>query len=658
MSVPPSLSHACHCINPHCWQPYPQVWGQKTCRTCGANLRLNTRYLPLKRLHTSEHVHVYAAYDRTTGTERILRVLVDPTPARLEAFHREAVVLASLYHRGLPRVEVGGYFKTEVVRPEACILPCLITEKIEGISFQAILEKYPQGCSETWVLDWLKQAVVILEKLHKRRVFHGHLNLSSLVIRRGGGPPQLAIADLGFPAPSHQSESTQPSGGYSPPEQLQGGAMNPTTDFYALGRLCIHLLTGRNPALLDDPVTKQPHWRPKVRVSPALADLLDHLVEPFPHLRPTTAAEILAAIGRIPTKAPPSKLDTHIGEQTQITSSTSAATYSGATTSNYSGITRLAGPSTTGLNNQPRSTSPTRSPSRSHTQVGHQSRHRSTARPIASSGGRSSSSTAPTLMTVGPRRVETYRETKSRASSGTLYALWDGAITQASEVWEQSLHISLVIARIVLIGSLSGSLAAAIGFWITYWSPLTPHIAAFFAYQLASPHMPLVLLPAVVVFSIAGVGTTWGLTLTQQAELDHQLWKQRFMGGLGYGIAWILWQWATPGIPLEQAIARLTSIAALGVVISLGARHNLLTQAIVVVAGTYATFSNLVSFALWQPSFFLNLFPSAQMSPLNDATFWSAVNFFGLLGLVLSFWLGFSYYIGLPLLDRLGRLWR
>jgi hypothetical protein len=262
-------------------------------------------------------------------------------------------------------------------------------------------------------------------------------------------------------------------------------------------------------------------------------------------------------------------------------------------------------------------------------------------------------------MTVGQHRPHAYGDVSAPQSrfDGRPTFL-ERAIAQANDVWEQSLHISLVIARIMLLGGISGSLAAAIGFWVTYWSPLTQHIAAFFAYQLASPYMPLVLLPALLVFGLAGLGTTWGLTLTQQVELDHQLWKQRFMGGLGYGIAWITWQWATPGIPLDQAIARLASVAALCMVISLGTRHNLLTQAIVVILGTYATFSHLVGSALWKPGFFLNLFPSAQGLILNEATFWSTVNFFGLLGLVLSFWLGFSYYIAVPLLERLGRLGR
>jgi hypothetical protein len=67
------------------------------------------------------------------------------------------------------------------------------------------------------------------------------------------------------------------------------------------------------------------------------------------------------------------------------------------------------------------------------------------------------------------------------------------------------------------------------------------------------------------------------------------------------------------------------------------------------------TFTHLVGSTLWKPGYFLHLFPASTVFNPNEVTFWSTVNFFGLLGLVLSFWMGFSYFIAVPMLERLGR---
>jgi hypothetical protein len=89
------------------------------------------------------------------------------------------------------------------------------------------------------------------------------------------------------------------SPGYSPPEQIVGAAVGPPADFYALGRTCIHLLTGIYPAELEDPMTGELQWRHRISVSSPFAELLDQMVENEFRDRPQTATDIQTYLFRI-----------------------------------------------------------------------------------------------------------------------------------------------------------------------------------------------------------------------------------------------------------------------------------------------------------------------------------------------------------------------
>lgn len=65
------------------------------------------------------------------------------------------------------------------------------------------------------------------------------------------------------------------SAGYSPIEQLNGQAV-PQSDFFALGRTIIYLLTGKHPSELYDSHIDELNWRQRVsEVSPEFADVVD-----------------------------------------------------------------------------------------------------------------------------------------------------------------------------------------------------------------------------------------------------------------------------------------------------------------------------------------------------------------------------------------------
>ena len=316
---------AVHCINPDCQRPYPQPWGNKFCNSCGAPLELLDRYVPLQPLGSGGFAQIYTVWDEKTQTEKVLKVLVEDSPKALELFTQEAAVLSSLQHPGVPRVDADGYFHVKLFNPKPRQLPCLVMEKINGRTLEEILKKFPQGCPEDLVLNWFAQAVQILQELHKRQIIHRDIKPSNLML--GTSSPsvtplqgqiegdRVVLIDFGgakqFSASKLRSQSSSTrlfSSGYSPPEQVTGGIVGPSADFYALGRTVIELLTGKYPLELEDQQTGKLRWRTAVNVNPQLASLLDEMVQEDVRSRPANAAMIQKRLAKISRLLPPSGL--------------------------------------------------------------------------------------------------------------------------------------------------------------------------------------------------------------------------------------------------------------------------------------------------------------------------------------------------------------
>ncbi|MBW4562166.1 MAG: serine/threonine protein kinase [Mojavia pulchra JT2-VF2] len=310
---------AVHCINPDCQRPYPQPWGNKFCNSCGAPLQLLDRYIPLQPLGSGGFAQIYTVWDEKTQTEKVLKVLVENSLKALDLFRQEAAVLSNLRHPGVPRVDADGYFQLNLSNPKLRQLPCLVMEKINGQTLEEILKSYPLGCPEIMVFNWVTQAVQILQELHKHQIIHRDIKPSNLMLRNSlptiplvrqeTGGDQLVLIDFGgakqFSSPMLRSQSSSTrlfSSGYSPPEQVTGGNVGPSSDFYALGRTAIELLTCKYPPELEDPQTGGLRWRSRVNVNPQFADLLDEMVQEDVRSRPANANIIqkrLAKISRI-----------------------------------------------------------------------------------------------------------------------------------------------------------------------------------------------------------------------------------------------------------------------------------------------------------------------------------------------------------------------
>jgi serine/threonine protein kinase len=287
-----------YCINPSC--PHRENSDrQKACAACGTMLLIQGRYRlirPIQKLSHTKHFEVFEAEDLLSG-HKILKVLKTDYEELVNIFRREAQVLSWLDHPGIPAVEPEGYFPFP--SEDKPILHCLVMEKVEGENLETWRQQH-QLISPTSVLKWLQELTQILDLLHKKNLFHRDIKPSNIIRKPNG---QLVLIDFGAVKQSIQGidgleELAILTPGYAPPEQFSRQAV-PQSDFYALGRTFVHLLTGRHPIDLEK--GGQLIWRTYLppQFPALLTDFIDDLMAPEISDRPSNTDEALQRIDQI-----------------------------------------------------------------------------------------------------------------------------------------------------------------------------------------------------------------------------------------------------------------------------------------------------------------------------------------------------------------------
>ncbi|MEL6460108.1 MAG: RDD family protein [Cyanobacteria bacterium J06621_15] len=281
------------CINPLCQKPEDNPDNTLFCFGCGSELLLEGRYRVTKELGGGGFGKTYEVNETRSNSNKVLKVLINNHPKAVELFQREAEVLKSLNHPGIPKVESDSYF---VYFPRSSTQPlhCLIMEKIEGLDlWEYIRQRQQRPIDEKLAIRWLSEVVDILQKVHTQNFFHRDIKPSNIMLRPNG---RLALIDFGsarevtetYIAKQVQGQVTGiMTAGYSPPEQMHGQAMQ-QSDFFALGRTFVFLLTGREPGDFYNAQTGELKWQEAtLGVKPEFASLLDQMMEHVPNLRPT-----------------------------------------------------------------------------------------------------------------------------------------------------------------------------------------------------------------------------------------------------------------------------------------------------------------------------------------------------------------------------------
>ncbi|NET40969.1 MAG: protein kinase [Okeania sp. SIO2B3] len=303
------MASVSYCLNPNCPNPSdPLNAGRRTCCQCGSELLLQNRYRVIKSLGGGGFGKTYLVDDR--GVQKVLKVLLKSHPKAISLFQQEAQVLISLRNPGIPKIEEDGYF---TFFPENSDEPihCLVMEFIGGANLQDWMKsRRHRPINQTQAVDWLTQLSEILERVHQQNYFHRDIKPHNIMRRPNG---QLVLIDFGtvrevsetylVKVGQGQNVTGIVSPGYTAPEQTNGKAV-PQSDFFALGRTFVYLLTGKPPtAFPENPRSGKLQWRKYApHISKKLADIIDYLMAPFPGNRPQTPTMILQCLAEIDTE--------------------------------------------------------------------------------------------------------------------------------------------------------------------------------------------------------------------------------------------------------------------------------------------------------------------------------------------------------------------
>lgn len=269
---------------------------RRPCDACGGEPLLGGRYRLLARLGEGAHGTTWCARDTRSGDEvAVKEVVLGPAGSkRLALWEREVRVLRQLDHPRIPAV-----IDSFVVRTGRQRTGVLVQSLVTGRDLAS--EHGQRRYRPDEVLDVARELLDVLEYLHTLSppVIHRDLKPANVVRDARGA---LHLVDFGSVrdrrADTLGGSTIVGTFGYMAPEQFRGDA-TPATDLYGLGVLLVTLLGRRPPHdLLDGNGRLQ--WRRAFDAEPAMARLLDALLDPDPARRPRDAGAVRALLpGRL-----------------------------------------------------------------------------------------------------------------------------------------------------------------------------------------------------------------------------------------------------------------------------------------------------------------------------------------------------------------------
>ncbi len=256
---------------------------------------------------------VYEAEDESSGAVVAVKTMaahLDDDAGSRRRFLAEIEALKTLRHPGIVQLLAFG---------EENGRPYFAMELVRGRSLEDLLRS---GRRFSWreTLDTAIEVARALKAAHDHGVVHRDLKPANLLFVDQPAPgPGVKLADFGIARLFGDAGQTQPgfivgTAEYMAPEQAAGAAVDPRTDFYALGMVMFAMLTG-GPAFQGGTalgIIDRQQREPPPRVAqlvpevPAELDaLVDRLLAKNPADRPASALALGRLLAAIATLRPP-----------------------------------------------------------------------------------------------------------------------------------------------------------------------------------------------------------------------------------------------------------------------------------------------------------------------------------------------------------------
>ncbi len=295
------------CLNPQCSQPINRDTAE-VCQSCGAPLvkLLRGRYRPLRLIGRGGFGRTYLAedWDRLNAPCVIKQFAPQARSPKafekaVQLFTQEAVQLHDLgEHPQIPALLA--YFEQD-----QCLY--LVQQFIDGKTL--IQDMVNQGpMDEAGIRTLLNDCLPVVSFIHGHGVVHRDITPNNLI--RRDSDRRLFLIDFGIAKQFSEALTLEPgtrigTEGYAPIEQLRSGQAYPSSDLYSLGATCLHLMTGRKPDRLYDPLEGRWRWREylaqhHITVSDELAAVLNRLVLDTVSDRYSTAQAVLEDLAHLP----------------------------------------------------------------------------------------------------------------------------------------------------------------------------------------------------------------------------------------------------------------------------------------------------------------------------------------------------------------------
>jgi serine/threonine protein kinase, bacterial len=205
-----------------------------------------------------------------------------------ELFEREAKILSTLQHKGIPRYQD---FFTEAGKRY------LAMDLVHGQDLEHfIINKGP--VNPTQAIEWMLQLCEILTYIHSQQppLIHRDVKPANLLVSNVG--QQISLIDFGAVKESGSVGSTRIGApDYMAPEQNQGKPVT-QSDLYALGPTILFLVTGENPSKYLTLTAKGYEFSVKnvPTITPQLAEVIHKISAGRSSERYATAAEVAIAL--------------------------------------------------------------------------------------------------------------------------------------------------------------------------------------------------------------------------------------------------------------------------------------------------------------------------------------------------------------------------